>query len=828
MEDENKKVEKITDSSSVETTENRTTTEETVKKNHNLLKNKYFWFGLAIAGFSGGYIVHDVIQKSHEVSVKEADKESLLKDVANYASNMQSISINTEIDMYIKKTEGTVTTPYMLGQAVNFYIKDGEPYMIYSDGNIVHQFNGPRVARIYERYEEITGKDVTAYDNREDLTWVLKKYDKEKNIVDSLEVFNLIQEKQEDFDITGIFKVRGQTCYVLEGELQYADLLPYLKDMVCFNNGDKILESITRNGFYGFVTLYINAQTGEPERLFIDFSETARAFAEVDGGNEGWEASVGSFYFKLDYTNYNSVDEIDIDLSVKENAIDEMIFWERLKNGDLTYEELVYYMLILGYTKEDFDFYMNKMGITGAEYDKLLALFNFDANGNPVFPILTPEQYNYLKELFGQGFDYEYYQKLLGISQSEYEYYLQFFAQIKDYGDYLLGVTLTKEQYTYYYNLIKLSDNNKAMYNKIVQFLQNNYKNIPNTLNQTDFEYYLKLFQSGKYDYKYFKQQFGWSQKDYNYYKAMYELILTYQANVKNGNAEYTNAYEYYKALINNMANYHLYINDFKYDQLEFQYYLSTFKYSTNYKEYKDYVLDDSYEGSQYTYYKNVYDIINNHNNQFTSFEDFYKYVSNISYDTFVKEFHLNTYIASYDEKVGEDAEINSGVTDNGELSNKWYSYSFKYKDSVIGLPVLYKDFSSATGFNLSDSDSSATISINRTTSKDLYKDGSGNAISVVLANKTGGNASIKDCKVISITISQSLSKDILNNITLPSGIKIGDKKEKIDSLYGEPFSIRTDKGLVNYIYRSSGRNETMKLTFSNNKLTKVTFTYSE
>ena len=998
MEDENKKVEKITDSSSVETTENRTTTEETVKKNHNLLKNKYFWFGLAIAGFSGGYIVHDIIQKSHEVSVKEADKESLLKDVVNYASNMQSISINTEIDMYIKKTEGTVTTPYMLGQAVNFDIKDGEPYMIYSDGNIVHQFNGPRVARIYERYEEITGEDVTAYDNREDLTWVLKKYDKEKNIVDSLEVFNLIQEKQEDFDITGIFKVRGQTCYVLEGELQYADLLPYLKDMVCFNNGDKILESITRNGFYGFVTLYINAQTGEPERLFIDFSETARAFAEVDGGNEGWEASVGNFHFKLDYTNYNSVDEIDIDLSVKENAIDEMIFWERLKNGDLTYEELIYYMLILGYTKEDFDFYMNKMGITGAEYDKLLALFNFDAHGNPVFPILTPEQYNYLKELFGQGFDYEYYQKLLGISQSEYEYYLQFFAQIKDYGNYLFGVTLTKEQYTYYYNLIKLSDNNKAMYNKIVQFLQNNYKNIPNTLNQTDFEYYLKLFQSGKYDYKYFKQQFGWSQEDYNYYKAMYELILTYQANVKNGNAEYTNAYEYYKALINNMTNYHLYINDFKYDQLEFQYflstfsystnydeykdyifptrydspeynsnntfingsllteaqytyynnlikltnnnkiafnsvmnfiknnytkkhstltkqdfeyylklfqsgkydykyfkqqfgwsqeeynyykaiyeltisyrnsigngsatytndyeyykalinsmdeyhlyindfkydqlefeyYLSTFKYSANYNEYKDYVLSDSYKGSQYTYYKNIYNIINNHNNQFTSFEDFYKYVSNISYDTFVKEFHLNTYIASYDEKVGEDAEINSGVTDNGELSNKWYSYSFKYKDSVIGLPVLYKDFSSATGFNLSDGDLSTTISMNRTTSKDLYKNGSNNAISVILANKTGGNASIKDCKVISITISQSLSKDVLNDITLPSGIKIGDKKEKIDSLYGEPFNIQTNNGLVNYIYRSSGRNETMKLTFSNNKLTKVTFTYSD
>ena len=507
MENENKKVEKTTDSSSVKTTENRTTTEKTVKKNHNLLKNKYFWFGLAIAGFSGGYIVHDIIQKSHEVSIKEADKESLLKDVVNYASNMQSISINTEIDMYIKKTEGTVTTPYMLGQAVNFDIKDGEPYMIYSDGNIVHQFNGPRVARIYERYEEITGKDVTAYDNREDLTWVLKKYDKEKNIVDSLEVFNLIQEKQEDFDITGIFKVRGQTCYVLEGELQYADLLPCLKDMVCFNNGDKILESITRNGFYGFVTLYINTQTGEPERLFIDFSETARAFAEVDGGNEGWEASVGNFYFKLDYTNYNSVDEINIDLSVKENAIDEMIFWERLKNGDLTYEELIFYMMYLGYTKEDFDFYMNKLGVTGSEYERLLSLFNFDAKGNPVFPLLTPEQFNYLKELFGQGFDYEYYYKLLGISETEYQYYLQFFAQFQEYGNYTFGVTLTPEQYTYYDNLMKLSNNNKALYNQVVNLLKNNYKSKPTILSQKDFEYYLKLFEEGKYDYQYFKQK---------------------------------------------------------------------------------------------------------------------------------------------------------------------------------------------------------------------------------------------------------------------------------------------------------------------------------
>ena len=45
---------------------------------------------------------------------------------------------------------------------------------------------------------------------------------------------------------------------------------------------------------------------------------------------------------------------------------------------------------------------------------------------------------------------------------------------------------------------------------------------------------------------------------------------------------------------------------------------------------------------------------------------------------------------------------------------------------------------------------------------------------------------------------------------------------------YGDPYNKVSNGGLVNLTYRSSGKNETMKMVFSNNKLTKVTFTLNK
>lgn len=807
---------------------NNDDTEDSIKKKKlpAFLKNKYFWVGATVVAASGAYIAYDTISKLQATNANDVNKDDLLAGTVDYINKMKSISVTSEIDMFTKVTKGEVTTPYMLGQAVTFDVNTEDQNMIHSDGKIVWQNNGSRTSRRYERYEEIGSENTIAYDNREDLVWVLKNYENQSNIKDSLQIFDMLNTHKDDFKLTNIFKVRGKECYVLEAEVLYKDLLPYLKDMVCFPQGDEMLDTITRNGFYGFVTVYVNASTGEPERLYIDFSEVARAFADVDGKEEGWEAAISTFYFQLDFENYNAVDTIEVDLSVKENAIDEMIFWERLRNGDMTYEEMIFYMMLLGYNKTDFDYFMEKLGITGEEYDRLLTLFNFDASGNPIFPTLTKEQYDYLKKLFSTDLGYEYYFQLLGITEAEYKYYLQFFASISDYGDYTFSTTMTQSEYDYYNILMKLSNSNKKYYDQVMNFIKANYEDVYDTLTQSTFEQYLKLF-SESHDYNFFKQKFNWTKEEYEYYKNIFNLIISNQAMIKSSNSGYTNEYEYYLNLISNMEDYYLYIDKYKYDQIEFQYYLSLFNCTLNYKDYKEYIASDSYDNSIYAHYKAIYDIIGNHTNQFTSFEDFYNYVASIDYETFIKEFNLNTYVSSYDDKVGEDAVADSGIHEGGTLSDKWYSYSFKYDGTVIGLPLKYSDFKSTTGFSLNDADGAKTLKNNATTNKTLYKNGSADSISVILSNTIGGPAEMDDCKITSITLSQTMSSKELSKVTLPFGVKIGDSLDSVKNAYGAPYSENISGGLTNYIYRSNGRNETMKLVFSNNKLTKVTFTYN-
>jgi hypothetical protein len=959
----------------------------------NLLKNKYLWFTLAAIGISGTYIAIDVMKDKEETIIKNANKEELLSGVVNYVDSMNSLTIKTEIDMFVKHSQNNVTKPYMIGQAVTFDVLNKEEPMIHGDGKTVFQANGKRDTKIYERYETIGAEKTSALENREDLIWIKKEYQNQPNIVNGLEVFKLIKENEESFEIKKLFKIDGRQCYMLEGELQYADLLPYLTDMVCFENGDNLLEKITRNGFYGFVQVYINVDTGLPERLYIDFSETGRAFAEVDGGNEGWSAQIGSFYFKLDFKNHNKIENIEVDLSVKENAIDEMIFWERLKNNDLTYEELIFYQMLFNYNLSEFDFYMQKLGVTEEEYNTFLALFNFDVYGNSSFPMLTQIQFDYLKELFSVNLGFEYYHKLLGITQSEYEYYLKFFSQVKEYGNYHLfegisqpqfeyyqqilnlstgsyetyehimqhvqstyqykipdikesefeyilnlfsqnhdyeyfkqkfnwteneykymqqvyefltkyyynitqhNVNITSKydcfkvlsyitqnynvntdffsynqnefiyyitlfdyvgtydnygdyvinniyksneyeyfinnyvvnnmnqaQFKYYYELILLTNNNAAAYKNIIEFISSNYDYKFKEMNQKEFEYFLNFFSKNNISYDICKNEFNWTQKEYDFYKAMYELIIKNQESVLNNNVNYKTEYEYYQAIIESMKDYYIYMDDFKYNQIEFEYYVAMFKYNPTYQDYKNYVTSIDYATATHDYYKTVYNIISKTNNNFTSFEEFYEYVQTIDYNTFVQEFKIASFANIYDNNVEDEKELNSGVNQDTELSNNWYSYSFKYNNYVIGLPVSYNEFLNATGFSLNNSDSNSNVSAGNSVTKTLYKNGTSDSISIVISNESKMDINVKNCNITSISISQTLKEEERNKFILPSGVTLGMSLEEVTAKYGEPFNKQTNGGLTNITYRSNGKNETMKMIFSNNKLTKVTF----
>lgn len=788
------------------------------KKIRRFLGSKYFIVAISVILISAAFIVFDIYRRGKTQTPEKLDKDQLLAESADYMEKMESIHVDTEVDIFIKHTQGTVTRPYMAGQSVEFTVCRKDPFMIHSDGNVVFQDEGERNSRIYERYETI-GEEITdAFDNKNDLIWSKKQYYSQPTIADSMGLFRLISDRCSDFDATRLFKVNGRQCYQIEGELQYADMLPYLKAIACTNEADLFLDRITRNGFYAFVNIYIDCETHLPARVFIDFSETARAFAEKDGKNEGFEAQIGAFHFKMDYSEYNSIDKIDIDLSVKENAIDELMFWERLRNGDLTYEEFVFYTNLFHITQADFDFYMKKMGCSKSEIDVLRQLFNFDKNGLPRLPKLSETEFRYMQNMFRTDKGWDFYQKVFGLSKDQYKYYLNFFANIKKYGTFKMFDKMTKSQYGYYKNLLKFGGYKYSNYKVTTGLLGANRNTNLGKVSQKKFDSFMDAFKAGR-GYKYFKDKYKWSREEYNSYKRIYDFIKQNYNEIRKNNPDIKNWYDVYEMIVKMMKDYNKNINDFNYTYSEFLYYSALTQKTDDYVSYKAWVDSQNYANGTLEYLKSLYTTISKHSKRFKTFQEFYNYAVNTEYQTFIQEFNLDTYVSDYDEKVGEDAEDHGGVTD-GELSDKWYSYSFKYGSKIIGLPVVYRDLARATGFKLGGTDASGDVSPGATLSRTLYN--GGDTITVLFANNTGRAVDIASCSITSISLSSSLSKGIQNKITLPSGIKLGSLKSTVESKYGNPCSRSSGSS----IYRSNAKNQNMKLTFDGNKLSKVTFTY--
>lgn len=787
-------------------------------KIRKFLCSKYFIIAVMVILISAAFIIFDLYRRGKTETPEKLDKDKLLSEAAEYMDKMESIHVDSEVDIFVKQTQGTVTKPYMAGQSVAFDVCKKDLFMIHSDGNVVFQDEGERDSRRYERYETIGDEITDAFDNKNDLIWSKKQYYSQPTIADSMGLFRLINDHHEDFDATRLFKVNGRQCYQIEGELQYADMLPYLKAIACENEADLFLGRITRNGFYAFVNVYIDCETHLPARLYIDFSEVARAFAKKDGADEGFEAQIGAFHFKMDYSEYNSIDKIDIDLSVKENAIDELMFWERLRNGDLTYEEFIFYANLFHITQSDFDFYMKKMGCSQSEIDVLRQLFNFDKNGKPRLPKLSETEFKYMRNMFRTDKGWDFYKKALGLTKEQYKYYLNFFANIKKYGTFKMFDKMTKSQYSYYKNLLKFGGYKYSNYKNTTGLLGANKNTSLGKVNKNRFDSFMKGFKAGK-GYKYFKDKYKWTREEYNSYRRIYDFIKQNYNEIKKNNPDIDSWYDVYEMIVKMMKDYNKNIGDFNYSYSEFLYYTALTQNTDDYVSYKAWVDSQNYANGTLEYLKSLYTTISKHSKRFKTFQEFYDYAVKTEYQTFVQEFNLDTYMSDYDEKIGEDAEDHGGVSD-GDLSDKWYSYSFKYGSKVIGLPVVYKDLANATGFKLGGTESSGKVSPGATLSRTLYN--GSDTIIVLLCNNTVRSVKTTECSITSISLSDSLSKKTQGKITLPAGIKIGSSKSDVEKKYGKPYSSSGGSA----VYRSNARNQNMKLTYDGGKLSKVTFIY--
>ncbi len=429
---------------------------------------------------------------------------------------------------------------------------------------------------------------------------------------------------------------------------------------------------------------------------------------------------------------------------------------------------------------------------------------------------------------YGKDFDY---------TQSEFLYYtamINHTGNNASYIDYLLGKienntisgnsflnnyamnNMTQAQYDYYYILTQLAGKDAIIRNDLMGFISGFASYNYQPLSKNTFDKYFSEFQSGK-GQSYFCDKYGWNQKEYNYYKKMFSMIIKNQNNISNS-GNYTSSYEYYKDLLDAMSGYQLYQKDFQYSKIEFDYYISLYQSVSGYMSYKDYVANSDYSTSTYEFYSSIYNTNIKLQEKFKTFEEFFAYVNSVGYEAMLIEFELDSYVAAYDDKVGEDAEDASGIN-KGELSNKWYSYSFSYKDDILGIPFAVNHLLEKSGFQCNQKD--MPIAEGKEINITLIKGKS--IINAVVKNNKNKEIPVKECDVISISISQNMSEEDLKDFEFPAGIKIGDKKDKIENVYGAPYDQNSSKGLTHFYYRSSKKNETMKMIFSNNVLTKIT-----
>lgn len=805
---------------------------------------------LCAGGFIAWDVVHNRTQATDSVTV-----ESLLENASQQLHDMSAIRVDIKEDCYIEVTKGTIMTPYVCGEDITSDITS-DPYLLHIDGYTVHQANSSRNRNLYEKYLEISAGTTTAYTNRDDLIWTKDTYESQNTIFDSFDFYDMALEHADDFEIVGTFNVDNAKCYDIQGELFYEDMLPYIDDLTVFEDGKAFWNSIQRNGFYAWVHIYVDIDTHQVRQLYIDFKDIAQAFADKDGVADGTSTIVSTFYMKVKYSRYNGFKDITINQSIKEQAIDAEEFLRRLANGELSYEDAIYYEALFGYTLKDFEYYAKQLGLTQEQYEYLKSIFNFDAYGKPQFPSFTEAQFETFKQAFAAGYDYNYFYETFGWTEAEYNYYKAFFTTFTDYGAYAIFQTMTEQEFVYYYNLIQLSGNTEYSYQKLMNFITSVYTYNPVLLTQVDFEYIQSLFTTDQ-GYQYYKDLMGWTQGEYNFYKTLFTFIQA-NANVYTNSNVYQNSYQYYCALITAINNYSQYTSTFKFTVSEYNYYSTIFNYVSTYSDYQMYISDyesyinyvsgnnngGSYNGNSstqyngngntsyntfastssatYNYYRRLYEQIGGTNSQYKTFKEFIQYITTHGANPVVNNQIVSVYVPDYDGKLGEDRIGSGGISSNGQLSDKWYSFSMKYNDYIISLPCSYSELVGVIGYQLRDADASKILSAGDTINKNLFKDGK--SIAVVLKNKTNSEKSLADCTVCSITINKDISDSA--KFEFPDGVKIGDSYSEVESKYGEASNEAKTSNTTTYTYNSSVRNENMKIAVKDGKVIKITYTY--
>lgn len=537
---------------------------------------------------AGAFIAWDVM-KNKTVASDPASVKEMITTASEKLHNTNSIRVAIKQDCYVEVTKGTIMTPYACGEDIVADITT-DPYLLHIDGYTVHQANSSRNRNIYEKYLEISAGTTTAYTNRDDLIWTKDTYGSKNTIFDSFDFYDMVLDNIDSFENTGTYNVGSSKCYAIQGELYYKDMQPYIDDLTVFEDGKSFWGSIDRNGFYAWVSIYVDMETGQVRELYLDFKDIAQAFADKDGAIDGYSALVSTFYMKVDYTSYNGFDTITIDQSIKDQAIDAEEFLKKLANGELSYEDALYYEALFGYTLDDFEYYAKKLGLTQEEYDYLKSLFNFDAYGRAQFPSFTEAEFQTIKQLFDSGKDFNYFHETYGWTEAQYNYYKAFFTKFQDYGAYAIFSTMNEQEFVYYYNLIQLSGNSEAAFQNLMNFIKNAYTYSPSLLSQADFEYIQSLFNTDN-GYEYYKNLMGWTQGEYDFYKSLFTFIQSNQ-NIITNSTTYTDTYQYYVALIGAVNNYSTYTSTFKFSITEYNYYQSLFSYVSSYSDYKSYISD--------------------------------------------------------------------------------------------------------------------------------------------------------------------------------------------------------------------------------------------
>lgn len=157
------------------------------------------------------------------------------------------------------------------------------------------------------------------------------------------------------------------------------------------------------------------------------------------------------------------------------------------------------------------------------------------------------------------------------------------------------------------------------------------------------------------------------------------------------------------------------------------------------------------------------------------------------------------TTIEETNENKDKNDKTNEETNEDGTVSNdttkivkekdlpKWTKCNVKIGENEFNLPISYKNFKKATGYEITDFPDDYTLESMQTV--DFYAMKDGKTMKITIQNNNSDSYAISDCTVTTITVSNNTDLyEPPTDLVFPENIILGSSEEEVKEKIGDPF----------------------------------------